>query len=83
MTPPENAPLRTNSSQKDPKPSAWALAGLGMQFAGALLLFGWIGQWVDRRFGTEPFGLLVGVLLGGGGFFALLVRRITKGEDRQ
>lgn len=77
MTPQENMPTPPDSQRSGSEQSPWALAGLGMQFALALLLFGWVGQWADRRFGTEPYGLLAGVLLGGGGFFAWMVRRLT------
>jgi hypothetical protein len=55
--------------------SPWALAGLGLQFAVALVGFGYLGQYLDARFGTAPFGLLGGVLLGAGGTFFVSVRR--------
>jgi F0F1-type ATP synthase assembly protein I len=55
----------------------WALAGLGLQFAVALVLFGYAGQWVDQRLGTSPVGLLAGVLVGAGGTFYLSYRRLT------
>jgi len=56
--------------------SPWALAGLGVEFAVALVLFGYAGQWIDRRLGIAPVGLLAGVLLGAGGTFVLSVRRL-------
>ncbi|WP_409926917.1 AtpZ/AtpI family protein [Gemmatimonas sp.] len=57
--------------------SPWALAGLGTQFFGAILLFVWIGGWLDRRFDSTPLFLLGGVLLGGGGSFFMSYRRLT------
>lgn len=60
----------------DPEVSPWALAGLGVQFAVALVLFGYLGQWVDARLDTAPFALLFGVLAGAGGTFVLSYRRI-------
>lgn len=81
MTPQENTPTPPDFRRSGSEQSPWALAGLGMQLALALLLFGWLGQWVDRRFGTEPYGLLAGVLLGGGGFFAWMVRRLAASEE--
>jgi hypothetical protein len=57
--------------------SPWALAGLGIQFAVALVLFGYAGQWVDQRLNSAPVGLLTGVLVGAGGTFYLSIRRLT------
>ncbi len=57
--------------------SPWALAGLGTQFLVALLVFVYAGNWMDRRFGTAPLCLLLGVFLGGGGTFFLSVKRLT------
>jgi len=66
---------------RDSKPtgevSPWALAGLGMQFFVAILVFVYAGNWLDRRFGTSPLFLLGGVLVGGGGVFYSGYRRIT------
>ena len=56
--------------------SAAVFAGLGLQFALAILVFAFAGQWLDRRFGTEPWLLLVGVFLGAGGGFYSIYRRL-------
>ena len=53
-----------------------AYAGLGLQFALAILVFTFAGQWLDRRFGTEPWLLLVGVFTGAGGGFYSIYRRL-------
>jgi F0F1-type ATP synthase assembly protein I len=58
--------------------SPWALAGLGTQFFASLLLFVWVGNWLDRRFDCAPLFLLSGVFLGGGGSFYLSYRQLTK-----
>ncbi|MCA0377251.1 MAG: AtpZ/AtpI family protein [Gemmatimonadetes bacterium] len=57
--------------------SPWALAGLGMQFFVAILLFVTLGNWLDRRAGTAPLFLLAGLFLGGGGSFWAAYRRLT------
>ncbi len=59
-------------------PSPWALAGLGMQFFVAVLLFVYAGNWMDARFGTSPLFLLTGVIGGGGGTFYLSYRRLMR-----
>ena len=45
--------------------SAAQYAGLGVTFAGGIVLFTLLGLWVDGRLGSSPWGLLVGVF---GGF---------------
>jgi F0F1-type ATP synthase assembly protein I len=58
--------------------SPWALAGLGTQFFAAILLFVWVGTWLDRRLDSAPLFLLGGVFVGGGGSFYLSYRQLTK-----
>jgi hypothetical protein len=72
-----DAPKSSSPNSSDPEISPWALAGLGIQFAVALVLFGYAGQWVDARLDTAPLFLLVGVLAGAGGTFFLSYRRLT------
>ncbi len=71
---------------RDSKPtsdevSPWALPGLGTQFFASILLFVWVGNWLDRRFDSAPLFLLSGVFLGGGGSFYLSYRQLTKPRD--
>lgn len=74
------------SSPRDSKPpgevSPWALAGLGMQFFVAILVFAYAGTWLDRRLGTSPLFLLGGVLVGGGGVFYSGLRRLQAPKAR-
>ena len=56
--------------------SPLALAGLGVQFFAALILFVYAGTWLDERFGTSPLFLLLGLFVGGGGSFYLSYRRL-------
>jgi F0F1-type ATP synthase assembly protein I len=60
--------------------SGGEFAGLGVQFAGAILLFLWLGQWVDAKLGTSPAGVLVGVFTGAGGAFYAMYRKLTAAE---
>ena len=70
---------KVSGGGKTPPPgerSPWALAGLGMQFFLALLLFVYAGAWLDRRFDVSPLFLLLGLFVGGGGTFYLSYRRL-------
>ena len=51
-------------------------AGLGLQFAGSIILFLFIGQWLDRRLGTGPLFLILGVFTGAGGAFYSMYRSL-------
>ncbi len=45
-------------------PSPWTYVGLGMELAVPLLVGIFLGRWLDRRLGTEPWLLIVGAVLG-------------------
>ena len=74
----EEPPRQKPKLGAPPEKSPWALAGLGMQFFVALIAFVYAGNWVDKRMGTAPIFLLLGVFLGGGGTFFLSYRRLTR-----
>jgi len=63
-------------------------SGVGLELAGATAGLAFIGYWVDRRFGTEPWGILGGVILGlVGGLYNLVTEslqavREAKVEDQ-
>lgn len=71
-----------HDDQDGPKTSAsqaGAVMGVGLQFAGAILLFLFLGRWLDERLGTEPWLLLTGVLVGSVGGFISLYRQLVVG----
>ena len=39
-------------------------SGVGLELAGAMAGLAFIGYWIDRRFGTGPWGILGGVIVG-------------------
>jgi ATP synthase protein I len=70
-------------------PAASDLAGIGLQFAISIVLFVFAGQWLDRRLGTGPLFLIVGVFVGAGGAFysmyrkLMAVQRIQRAQEAQ
>ncbi len=63
---------------------------LGLQLAATVVLMFLLGSWVDREFGTEPWimlaGLLVGIAAGLYNFFRTIVilgNRKGRGESRK
>ena len=57
-----------------------SFAGVGLQFAVSIVLFLFLGQWVDRKLGSSPVFLLAGVFLGGGAAFYSMYRRLTSAQ---
>jgi len=51
---------------RQPIPDAGQYASVGLQFGLGLLVFTFAGSWLDRRLGTGPWLLLIGVMLGFG-----------------
>lgn len=62
--------------------AAGKYAGIGMQFALSILLFLYLGQWVDRKLGTKYF-VLLGALLGFGAAFYSIYRSLMADQRRE
>jgi F0F1-type ATP synthase assembly protein I len=62
---------------------AGAMAGLGLQFALSVLLFLWLGQWIDGKLGTEPIFLLLFVFLGAGASIYSIHRKLMAQQRRE
>jgi F0F1-type ATP synthase assembly protein I len=71
------------SAPGDQGPGAGAFANFGLQFVVALLFFLYIGQWVDRRLGTAPVFLLIGIFVGAGGSFYAMYRKLMAAQERE
>jgi ATP synthase protein I len=78
-TPPPDHPRQT----PDKGISAGEYAGLGIQFAASIVVFLYLGQWLDRKLGTAPWLLLAGVFLGAGGSFYSMYRRLMAAQARE
>lgn len=51
--------------------------GVGLQFAASILLFFFLGRWLDDRLGTEPWLLVTGVFVGLSAGFWSMYRRLV------
>lgn len=59
-------------------------AGVGLQLAGSILAFLFLGQWLDRRLGTGPWLLLIGVFVGFGlGFYAMYRKMVILPREEE
>ncbi|MDH5235636.1 MAG: AtpZ/AtpI family protein [Gemmatimonadota bacterium] len=58
-------------------------AGLGLQFAISIVLFLFVGQWLDGRFGTQPLFLYLGVFTGAGAAFYSMYRSLMADQERE
>lgn len=61
MDEPRRTPPNAGKST-GPRPAD--LAGIGVQFVAVLLVFLFLGKWLDERLGTSPWLLMIGVFLG-------------------
>jgi F0F1-type ATP synthase assembly protein I len=55
---------------------------VGIQFALAILVFLYLGQWLDRKLGTAPWLLIIGVFLGAGLGFYSMYRKLMAAQAR-
>jgi F0F1-type ATP synthase assembly protein I len=76
----------SNPSPGSPKEvSAASFAGIGLQFALGIVIFLFLGKWIDSRLGTGPTGVIAGVFIGAIAGFYLLYRKLSaaqKEDDR-
>jgi F0F1-type ATP synthase assembly protein I len=57
-------------------------SGVGLELAGATAGLALVGYWLDGRFGTEPWGLIAGVILGlVGGLYNLVKESLQAVRD--
>jgi ATP synthase protein I len=47
--------------------TAGPLFGSGIQLAAAIAIFFFVGRWLDGKFGTGPWLMLIGAVVGAGG----------------
>lgn len=58
-------------------PQGGDMMGVGLGFAASILLFFFLGRWLDARLGTEPWLLIVGVFIGLSAGFWSMYRKLV------
>jgi F0F1-type ATP synthase assembly protein I len=76
----DDSPLNKGSFGSGP---AAQFMGLGLQFVLSLLLFLYIGKWVDGKLGTSPWFLILGVFTGASAAFYSMYRSLKVEERRE
>jgi len=79
MTGDRHAPLPGSGPESEDRRQSRRLgkyAGTGLQFAVSIVVFLYAGQWVDRKFGSEPWGMIIGVFTGAGAAFYSMYRKL-------
>lgn len=71
-----NKPGRSTMQQLGP------YLGLGIQLVAAVVAFGALGWWLDSRFGTDPWLLVAGLMLGATGGMISFIRTALKSNDK-
>jgi F0F1-type ATP synthase assembly protein I len=61
----------------DAPKSGGGIAGAGLQFGVAVILFLFLGQWLDKKFGTSPIFLFVCVFVGAGAALYSMYRKLN------
>ena len=80
--PPAASPPAPPSGPERREPSdAARYAGVGLQFAITILVCLWLGNWLDRKFGTSKFVFLA-VFLGAGAAFYSMYRQLMGNLER-
>ena len=75
---PHGRPDPTPAASPGGRGTAGKYAGIGIQFAASIVLFLYAGQWVDRRLGTKPIFLIVGVFVGATAAFYSIYKRLMR-----
>jgi F0F1-type ATP synthase assembly protein I len=76
-------PKRFGEREPEPAAAGAAYMGLGLQFGAAIILFMFVGMWLDRRLGTSPWLLILGVFTGAAGGFYSIYRRLMEDQKRE
>ena len=74
-----------NQQGKTPSPGGLSgadFAGVGIQFAVAIIAFLYAGQWLDNRVGTRGVFTIIGVFVGATAAFYSMYRKIAAAQKQ-
>lgn len=75
---------RPGKTSEDNVARSWGkYAGIGIQFAASIVLFLYVGQWVDSKLGSDPWGVILGVFTGAGAAFYSMYSRLMADLRRE
>jgi ATP synthase protein I len=55
--------------------------GLGLQLAASILVFLFLGRWVDGKLGTYPVFMIIGAFIGAAGGMISFIRTVLRHEE--
>lgn len=70
--------VRLISTSRDISP----YLGLGVQLAASILVFLFLGRWVDGKLGTEPVFMIIGAFIGAAGGMISFIRAVLKQDEK-
>ncbi len=65
-------------SPSTPDPKRWQMTSSGLELVGVMGVLAGIGYYLDGRFGTAPWGVIVGALVGIVGGLYRMVREASR-----
>src|SRR5215470_15583177 len=72
------------SAMADRFPPWVRYSGVGIELAGATAGLALVGYWIDGKFGTSPWGILIGVVIGiVGGLYNLVKESFAAAREAQ
>lgn len=77
-------PSGSRPTSRDPSkpPSGGEYAGAGLQFALTLVVFMFLGIWLDKRLGSSPWFVLICVFVGAAAGFYSIYRKLMGSAKR-
>ena len=84
MKPSEAASSKNPKQKGDPFLLAFGVYGaVGFQLAATVIGGLFFGSWLDKKFGTDPWLTVIGLVLGSVGGFYNLIRLLTWNQSRK
>ena len=80
----DSGPTGNRPTSRDPSkpPSGAEYAGAGLQFALTLVVFAFLGIWLDKRLNSSPWFVLICVFVGAAAGFYSIYRKLMGSAKR-